>query len=484
VPVPPVRFDRSIDALRPAFDAIRADLEIAVGFAPDVDAEAADVARTGPHTAAVIDRRDIPFVSIDPAGARDLDQALAIERRRGTSGYVVHYAIADVGAFLPPGGAIDRAARVRGVTVYLPDVRAPLHPPLLSEGVMSLLPDEDRQALVWRFDLDGAARVERVGLERALVRNRYAFAYDEAQRAIDAGGRNLDETIALLADVGPRLEALERERGGVALDVPEQIVEAHDGEYRLAFRAPLPVEHWNAQISLMTGMAAAEVMVGAGVGLLRNLPPAPEDEVAVLRRHANALRVAWPPEATYADFIRSLDAATSDHAALLAQASRLFRGAGYVAFDRAAGIDVPGEATHAAVAAPYAHVTAPLRRLADRFGNEIVLALLNGDEPASWVRGALPAIPDLMANARRKEGAADGQAADVVEAAVLSACVGAVLDAVVVRKHRKGAQIQIRHPAVVATVDADDNVGLGDEIRVRVDRTDVVNRAVELSIVP
>lgn len=484
MPVPPVRFDRSIEALGPAFDDIRADLEIDVGFAPDVDAEAAEVARRGPHTRAVVDRRDIPFVSIDPAGARDLDQALAIERRRGVNGYVVHYAIADVGAFLPPGGAVDLAARSRGVTVYLPDVRAPLHPPVLSEGVMSLLPEEDRQALTWRFDLDGDARVERVGLERALVRNRCAFAYEEAQRAIDDGRADPDETIALLAHVGPLREALERERGGVALDVPEQIVEAHGGEYRLVFRAPLPVEHWNAQISLMTGMAAASVMVGAGVGLLRTLPPAPEDEVAVLRRHAKALRVAWPAEATYADFIRSLDAAVPDHAALLAQASRLFRGAGYVAFDRAAGIDVPDAAGHAAVAAPYAHVTAPLRRLADRFANEIVLAVLSDGAPPSWVREALPAIPELMADARRKEGAADGQAADVVEAAVLSGCVGEVLDAIVVRKTRKGAQIQIRHPAVVATVDADDDVGLGDEIRVRIDRTDVVNRTIEMSIVP
>ena len=483
MPVPPVRFETSIDALRPAFEAIRAELEIDADFPPDVQAEAEDVARRGPHTVAEVDRTDIPFVSIDPAGARDLDQAVAIERRTN-GGYVVHYAIADVGAFLEPGGAIDLAARQRGVTVYLPDRRAPLHPPVLSEGVMSLLPDEDRQALVWRFELDDTGNVVSTSLERARVRNRYAFAYDEAQHALDSQAADLDQTITLLADVGPRREALERERGGVALDVPEQIVEEHDGGYRLAFRAPLPIEHWNAQISLMTGMAAADAMLRAGLGILRTLPAAPDEEVAVLRRHAKALRVEWSADATYADVIRSLDATDPDHAALLAQASRLFRGAGYVAFDRGSAGGAPAEAAHAAVAAPYAHVTAPLRRLVDRFGNEVVLAVLNGREPADWVRAALPALPEAMADARRREGAADGQAADVVEAAVLSGCVGEVLDAVVVRKHRKGAQIQIRQPAVVANVDATDAVGLGDEIRVRVDAADVTRRTVDLSLVP
>ena len=482
MPVPSLRVAASHDVLQPAFDAIRDELQIEVGFAPEVHAEADEVATTGPLIAARYDLRDIPFVSIDPPGARDLDQVVAIERSSNGPGFVVHYAIADVAAFVRPGGAVDLAARQRGVTIYLPDRRAPLHPPVLSEDAASLLPGDDRQALVWRFDLDDDGVVGSTSLRRAIIRNRRAYSYEEAQRLIDAG--EAEATIALLAAVGPLREELERARGGVALDVPEQIIESFDGEYRLEFRAPMHVEGWNAQISLMTGTVAADAMLTGGLGVLRTLPAPSPDELAVFRRHAHALDVEWPPQLAYGEIIRSLDPTIADHAALLAQAGRLFRGAGYAAFDEAGGVALPEDHGHAGVASPYAHVTAPLRRLVDRFGNEVVLALLNGTDPPAWVREALPDVPELMADARRREGAADGKAADVVEAAVLSGCIGDVLDAVVVRKHRKGVQIQLRHPAVVANVDADDDIGLGDEVRVRVERTDVVNRTVGLSIVP
>ncbi|MDQ3294181.1 MAG: RNB domain-containing ribonuclease, partial [Actinomycetota bacterium] len=100
------------------------------GFPLDVEAAAA--AAIDPFGAARDDRRDLPLVTLDPVGSRDLDQAFALEPRG--SGWTVWYAIADVGAVVVPGGPIDVEARQRGVTLYLPDGRAPLHPPTLSEG--------------------------------------------------------------------------------------------------------------------------------------------------------------------------------------------------------------------------------------------------------------------------------------------------------------------------------------------------------------
>ena len=75
-------------------------------------------------------------MTIDPAGSRDLDQAFHAERR--PHGFRVRYAIADVAAFVAPGGALDREAFARGVTLYLPDGRAPLYPDVLGEGAASL----------------------------------------------------------------------------------------------------------------------------------------------------------------------------------------------------------------------------------------------------------------------------------------------------------------------------------------------------------
>ena len=122
---------------------IRAELEVPDAFAPEVlaAAEAGVAAARLPE----LDRTDLELVTIDPPGARDLDQALHIAR--AGNGFVVSYAIADVATFVSPGDAVDREAHRRGLTLYAPDRRTPLHPPVLSEGAASLLPGEVRLAL-------------------------------------------------------------------------------------------------------------------------------------------------------------------------------------------------------------------------------------------------------------------------------------------------------------------------------------------------
>ena len=100
------------------------------------------------------DLTEVPFVTIDPEGSMDLDQALHIGRDGG--GYLVRYAIADVAAFVTPGGPIDVECHQRVETLYAPTRRTPLHPPVLSEGAASLLPDVVRPALVWEIRLDAS----------------------------------------------------------------------------------------------------------------------------------------------------------------------------------------------------------------------------------------------------------------------------------------------------------------------------------------
>ncbi len=385
VPSVPLRLDGHADALASGFDAIRAELGIVEAFPPEVLAEVDEVVRRGPRPAATVDLLDVPFLTIDPPGAMDLDQALALERRSG-GGFRFRYAIADVAAFVAPGGAIDAEARRRVVTIYLPDRNVPLHPPALSEGAASLLPDTERQALVWTLDLDAAGEPVSVRVERARMRSRRRFTYDEAQARLDR-----EEPLGLLREVGLLREAAEVARGGVSLPIPDQQVVERDDRYRLEFRAPVPTEGWNAQLSLLVGMAAADLMVAGGVGVLRTLPPPSADTIATFRLRAKAVGIAWGEDVSYGDLIRSLDPTIPSHAALVTQAARLFRGAGYVGFDGAAP---EGDARqHAAVAASYAHVTAPLRRLVDRFGNEIVLAHCAGIEPPTWRATPCPSCP-------------------------------------------------------------------------------------------
>ncbi|WP_172385992.1 RNB domain-containing ribonuclease [Streptomyces sp. MNP-20] len=418
------------------------------------------------------DATDVPFFTIDPPASVDLDQAMHLSRRPG-GGYRVRYAIADVAAYVTPKGPLDTEAHRRVTTLYFPDEKVPLHPAALSEGAASLLPDQTCPALVWTVDLDADGRTESADVRRALVRSRAKLDYDGVQASIDAG--TAEEPLALLADVGRLRERLEVERGGISLNVPEQeVVEGPGGgTYALVYRAPLPADGWNAQISLLTGMAAAQLMIESGTGVLRTLPTAPDGAVGRLRRTAKALDIDWPHHVPYAALVRSLDPRLPRHAAFLQECTTLLRGAGYTAFS---GGEVPELTTHAAVAAPYAHCTAPLRRLVDRYAAELCLAACADAAPPEWVLAALPGLPKEMAEGTRRGNAVERASVDLVEAALLKDRVGELFDAVVVDvKEAEPAvgTVQLTDPAVVARIEsAAARLPLGERLRVRLARAD------------
>ena len=455
-----------------AFARIRAELDVPRGFPPEVEAEAE--AATADETAR-LDTRSVPFVAVDPPGASDLDQAFMAERLG--DGYRVLYAIADVGAFLPPGGAVDLEARRRGVTLYSPDTRTPLHPEVLSEDRASLLAGTEKPALLWTIDLDGEARPVDWRLERATVRVDEAISYAEAQRRIDEG---TDERMMLLAEIGALRQEREAERGGVSLNLPAQEVVERGESYVLAFDRSLPVEGWNAQISLLTGIVAGRTMLEARVGILRTLPPPYQDDLDRLRRTAAFLQLDWPRHAPYADFVRDLTPNDARCNAFLLQAARSFRGAGYVGFDG----ETPKHAEHGAIASVYSHVTAPLRRLVDRFGNEVLLAIYADRRPPTWALEALDELPSLMGRSRQRESALERAMLDMAEALVLQNSVGEVFDGFVVAldDKRDRAVVQIAEPAIVSHIQIAGR-SLAESLKLRVDAVDVDERRVDFEVV-
>lgn len=471
LPAPPARVAESLDRLRE-------ELDIPVAFPPAALREAEDAAaRPLPE---LPDARDLPLVTIDPPGARDLDQAVHLEE--DGDGLLVHYAIADVASFVTPGGALDAAVHERGVTVYGPTGSTPLHPEVLSAGAASLLPDEDHPAYLWRIALDADGAVGEASVRRALVRSRAQLTYDQVQDVVDGGSDPaVPPTLpGLLRRVGELRLAQERARGGVSLEIPEQEVVARDGGYALAFRATLPVEEWNAQISLLTGICAAELMRGAGVGILRTLPPADPRDLARLRRTARGLGIPWPEDLSYQDFLPTLDSAVPAHAAFLTEATTLFRGAGYAVL----GEDDDGDTRHAAIAAHYAHVTAPLRRLVDRAGLEVCRAVCAGEPVPGWVHDALPELPRVMARTTQRAGRYERGAVDAVEALVLEGRVGEEFRGVVVEVDEDDDGVRgtvvIAEPAVEASVRAPE-LPLGEQISVRLEEVDVPARRVRFS---
>ncbi|GAA2465043.1 RNB domain-containing ribonuclease [Winogradskya humida] len=456
-----------VRAPRIDFSVLRAELELPAEF-PAAALREAEAAVSLPLPA--VDRTDVPLVTVDPATSRDLDQAVHIARRDG--GFRVRYAIADVASYVRPGGDLEVETWVRGQTIYLPDGKVPLHPAVLSEGAVSLLPDVDRAAVLWTIDLDATGAIVGVGVERARVRSRAKLDYEGLQRAVDAG--TADAAVALLPEVGALLAARAAERGAVDLPLPEQEIEPDGDGWRLVLRAQLAVEGWNAQISLLTGMAAASLMLGGGVGLLRTMPGPRPEAVTTLRAAAGSLGVGWPEGASVGAVVASVDPGDPRGAAFLDQAAELLRGAAYTAFDGVA----PELISHGGVGAPYAHVTAPLRRLADRYATEVCLALHEGRAVPQWARDALPKLPKAMAATDRVASAAARGAVSLAEAVLLADRVGETFEAGVldVDEKRGGGTVAIDDPAVQARCEG--QLPLGTRMLVRLKEADPKTRSV------
>ena len=338
-------------------------------FPPEVHTEAKAAARQPPAG----ERIDLPFVTIDPPGARDLDQAMHIERRG--DGHRVYYAIADVGAFVTPGGPLDRDTHARGVTIYAPDAKTPLHPPALSEGAGSLLPGQWRPAVLWTLDLDGTGELTTTDVARAQVRSVAQYTYDDVPadrearcaRSASAGWRSSGRAAAYASPFRSRRWSRRTAAGRCATG---RRFRARSSTRRSrCSRAWRPPPSCSAPAAESCGRSRGRTKARSS------------DCGARPRRSASTGRPAPPTPSSSAGSTRR----RPRHAALLHEATGVGGAAGYTAFDGAP----PADAAHFAVAAPYAHATAPLRRLQDRYVSECCLAAAAGTSPPQWVRAGL-----------------------------------------------------------------------------------------------
>ncbi|WP_027166410.1 RNB domain-containing ribonuclease [Mesorhizobium sp. WSM3224] len=423
-------------ALSTGLAKIRTEFHIPGGFPPEVVAAAQAAARRAPDQHA--DRTAMPFVTLDPAASTDLDQAFSIEASGGD--LLLHYAIADVAWFVEDGDAVDLEAWTRGETLYLPDGKAGLYPPVLAEAAASLLPDGPRPAVVFTVRVAGDGAVKLDGAERAIIQSRAKLAYDSVQASDLPAG---------FAEMARRMAMNEERRGASRVDPPEQEVERlADGTFRLSFRPLLQSEQDNAALSLAANMAIADAMLAHRTGLFRVMSGPDASKVQRLRNAAQALGLSWPASASLRDYQRTLDPADPKQAALMLEIRRAGNGASYQPYQE--GV-VPW---HEAMAGTYAHATAPLRRLADRYVVRCALAIANARPVPQAVTDAFARLPKVMGRADARASQINHAAIDLAEAVMLKGREGETFKAVVTDFVDHGVRVQLADMPVVASVKA------------------------------
>ena len=414
-----------------------------------------------------VDRTNLPFVTLDPSSSTDLDQAFTIEA--AGSDLILRYAIADVGFFVDPDGLIDAEAWKRGETIYLPDARIGLYPPTISEGAASLLPGGPRPAIMFvvRIDTNGKARLD--GAERAVISSRAKLGYASVQPT---------DLPPPFYELARRIAVDEDGRGASRIDPPQQEVTAlPDGNFALQFRPVSAAEVANAALSLAANMAIADVLYAHGSGLFRVMADPDKRAVRRIRQSAKALSIDWPEQESLRDLQRRLDPNVTADATLMLAIRRSGQRAEYAPYQN--GV----RPWHWAMAATYVHSTAPLRRLADRYNNEAVLAVVSGQPVADWVTSAFQRLPAVMAKADAKAAQVNAAAIELAEAVELRSRIGARFGGRITDIDDRGARVQLCDEAITTRVAPPPNAQVGDHIQLQLIQSDTVQRLTRFKVV-
>ncbi|MEL6858421.1 MAG: ribonuclease R [Pseudomonadota bacterium] len=375
-----------------------------------------------------VDLRETPLITIDPADARDHDDAVFAEALE--DGFRVIVAIADVAAFVTTDNALDREALKRGNSTYFPDRVVPMLPFELSADACSLKEGQDRQcmAVEMSFDRSGTKRSHR--FMRAIMRSAGALSYEEAQQAID--GNPSERAAGLLSSVLEPLWAAyaalsnaRDKRGPLELDLPERKVEiATDGTVAgIRTKERFDAHKLIEELMIQANVAAAEELEKHGSALLYRIHDAPSDaKIAALSEFLQTLDIKWPVgERTQThrfnrllrDFEESDNAEAVSEIVLRTQSQAIYSAENIGHF----GLNLK----------KYAHFTSPIRRYSDLIVHRaLITALKFGPDGLSEKQAVqLDEIAEHLVRTERRSMAAEREATDRYLAHFLADRVGA-----------------------------------------------------------
>jgi ribonuclease R len=381
------------------------------------------------------DLRRLPIVAIDPADARDHDDAIWAEPD-GQGGFNTLVAIADVSFYVRPGSALDREARKRGNSVYFPDRVVPMLPEILSADVCSLKEGEDRAAMACHMHINADGKVSSFRFTRALVRIAHNIAYEDAQKAVDEG--NPPEYLANLWDAWKALSAARDARDPLALELPERRVVLNEkGEIaEIAIRERLDAHRVVEDFMIAANVAAAKALEAKTAPVVYRIhePPSREKLIA-LRDYLATMgkKLALGQVVTPGLFNRMLKDVTDEaEKALVMEAVLRSQTQAYYG---------PANAGHFGLSlGSYAHFTSPIRRYSDLLVHRALVDAYKLEQPAppgsipatsglsDRDRASLQQVSDAISQTERRAMEAERDTIDRYVAAWLSARVGEVFD--------------------------------------------------------
>lgn len=406
------------DVARDAIEALMLERGLARAFEPEVS-EAAERARADGLAAATRevgegrrrDLRELATLTIDPATARDFDDAISAARPDGADGVVrVWVHIADVSAHVPEGSVIDREARGRGTSVYVPGAVEPMLPRALSNDACSLVPGVQRAAVTVELDLRGA-EVVRSAFYRSLIRSDARLDYEQVDRVFAGTERAEDPWASVLALAREASAALgaERERvGGLVIDSEEpEVVFDGEGHVReLRTRAQTESHRLIEHLMIAANEAVARRLSERGVPCLYRVHERPEPaRVLALIEQLASLGVSTPaaPDtvspAQAAQLMGEVSQrverhvqralARTDGAARADGGARVGPWGGRIALSSLVlrslrqAYYAPKNIGHAGLrSACYCHFTSPIRRYPDLVCHRALVSTLAGEGPA------------------------------------------------------------------------------------------------------
>ena len=415
------------------------------------------------------DWREVPFVTIDPADAKDHDDAVYAEADPdpdNPGGFVLFVAIADVAAYVRPGSALDREALKRGHSVYFPDRVVPMLPEALSNDLCSLKPGVERAALAMRAVIAADGRKLAHTFHRVRIRSAAKLAYPMAQKAIDGHpdeitGPLLEPVLKPLWGAYAALKRAREARGTLELDLPERklVLDAKGRVADVIVPDRLHAHRLIEEFMILANVAAAETLEKARIPLLYRIHDQPTlEKMQSLRDFLDTIGITLPKQgAVRPDLFNRILARVKEtpHAALVNEV--VLRSQSQAEYS-------PENIGHFGLhLRRYAHFTSPIRRYADLVVHRGLVRAMGGGAdslPETTTPAGLKAVGEAISGCERRAIAAERETVDRLIAHFLADQLGASFTGRITGVTRAGLFVRLDRTGADGFVPA---ATLGDE---------------------